>query len=70
MSKKMYMFVFFVFDLFYMRQKKRQNILLSFWNSLILSNECIIVRRRIGDSITRRLDKVQQQHTLTSSDNL
>ena len=57
----------FVFDLFYVRQEKHQKVLLSFWNSLILSNVCVIIgMRRIRHLITRRLDKVQQQHTLTS----
>ena len=49
-------FAFFVFDLFYVRQDKRQKILLLFWNSLSLSNVCVnIATRRIGYSITRRL---------------
>ena len=59
-SNNMYIFAFFVFDLLYVRQEKRQKIFLSFWNSLILSNVCFIIGTRpTSDSITRRLDKVQ-----------
>ena len=55
-NKNMHIFAFFVFDLFYVRQEKRQKILFSFWNSLILSNACVIIAtRRVGYSITRRL---------------
>ena len=35
-------FAFFLFDLFYVMQEKIQKILLSFWNSLILLNVCVI----------------------------
>ena len=44
-------FAFFLFYLFYVMQEKIQKILLSFWNSLILSNVCVIFGTRpIGDS--------------------
>ena len=52
----------FVFDLFYVRQEKRQKILLPFWNSLILFNVCVIIgTRRIGHSITRRFNNIPWQ---------
>ena len=55
-SNDMYIFAFFLFDLFYVMQEKIQKILLSFWNSLILSNVCVIMER---DRSVIRLDKVQ-----------
>ena len=56
----MYIFAFFVFDLFCDTRKASENISFILKQSLILSNVCIIiVTRPIGDSIKTRLDKVQ-----------
>ena len=51
-ENNMYIFAFFVFHLFYVMQEKRQKILLSFCNSLILSNACVFDHE---DHETKRL---------------
>ena len=57
-SNNMYIFAFFVFDLFYVMQEKRQKIILK--PSLVLPNVFVISGMQpIGDSIIPRLDKVQ-----------
>ena len=57
-SNNMYIFAFFVFDLFYVMQEKRQKIILK--PSLVLPNVFVTSGMQpIGDSIIPRLDKVQ-----------
>ena len=56
----MYIFAFFIFDLFYEARKASENLSFILKQSLILSNDCVIIKTRpIGDSVTPRLDKVQ-----------
>ena len=65
----MYIFAFFLFDLFYEMQEKIQKILLSIWNKVLFFRMFVLLLER-GDSTTPRLDKVQYPHILTSSHNL
>ena len=49
-SNDMYIFAFFLFDLFCVMQEKIQKILLSFWNKVLFCRMFVIIEtRRIGD---------------------
>ena len=45
-SNSMYIVAVFVFDLFYVRQEKRQKILLSFWNKVLFCRMSVLLLER------------------------
>ena len=45
-SSNMYIIPFFVFDLFYVIQEKRQKILLSFWNKVLFCRMFVLLLER------------------------
>ena len=58
-SNNMYIFAFFVFDLFNVRQEKRQKVLLSFWNRVFFCRMFVLLLERDRPVIRSHQDLIR-----------